>query len=710
MPGSPSRLLVAAGLACGLAGPALATDAAPPVAEKRPYDVVSPQGTRSDPYYWLRDDTRSKGDVLGYLKAENAYFEAQTATQKPLSAKLEKELVSRLKQDDSTVPYKDKDYLYYTRFETGKEHPVYARKPAKGGAEEILVDANLEGEGKGFYNVGRREISADQNLLAFTEDTNGRRQFTLRVRDIRTGKDLPDRVQGIRPAVAWANDNKTIFYVENDPVTLLSTRVRKHVLGTPAKDDPIVYEEKDKSFYMGVFKTGDDRYVVIGLGSTVTNEAWIIDAEKPTEAPRLFAPRTRDIHFRPEHLGTRWIVRTDFGAKNYRLVSVEDGEIGDRSKWKPLRAPEPDVFIQDFAVFKDFLAVNERSKGLLRIRIVPWDAPEKAFYVPSDESAYAEEFDVNAEQGTSLLRYTHTSLATPEGTYELDTKTQKRTLLKRQPVLGGFRAEDYLTERLWATARDGRKIPVSIVYKKGFKKDGTAPLYQYAYGSYGSSTDPSFDSRVISLLDRGFVYAIAHIRGGQEMGREWYDDGKLLRKKNTFTDFVDVTDFLVAEKYAAKDKVFAMGGSAGGLLMGAVANLAGDKYRGIVAKVPFVDVVTTMLDESIPLTTNEFDEWGNPKEKASYDYMLSYSPYDNVQAKAYPALLVTTALFDSQVQYFEPAKWVAKLRATKTDKNPLLFKVNMEAAGHGGKSGRFERLGETATEYAFLLTLAGISE
>jgi oligopeptidase B len=705
---------LAAGLVLPLAGPAFSADtqtpvAQPPVAEKRPYDVVSPQGTRNDPYYWLRDDTRSKSDVLDYLKAENAYFEAIAGPEKPFADKLQKEFVSRLKQDDSTVPYKDRDYVYYTRFETGKEHPIYARKPAKGGAEEILVDANVEGAGKGFYTVGRRAISADQGLLAFAEDTTGRRQFTIRVRDIKTGKDYKDRIQGVRPGIVWANDNKTIFYVENDPVTLLSTRVKRHVLGTATSEDPVVYEEKDKSFYMGVTKSGDDRFIVIVLGSTVMSEDWVIDAANPTEAPRNFAPRTRDIHYQADHLGTRWVARTDWDAPNYRLMSVEDREIGDRSHWKMLIPQDPNVFIQGFLLFKDYLAVNERSNGLLRIRVLPWAAPEKGYYVASDESAYAEQFDANAEQDTGLLRYSHTSLATPEGIYELDMKTGKRTLLKRQPVLGGFKSEDYVTERLWAVARDGRKIPVSVVYKKGFKKDGTAPLYQYAYGSYGSSTDPDFDSQAISLLDRGFVYAIAHIRGGQELGRAWYDDGKLLHKKNTFTDFVDVTDYLVSERYAAKDKVFAMGASAGGLLMGAVANIAPEKYRGIIAHVPFVDAVTTMLDETIPLTSNEFDEWGNPKEKASYDYMLSYSPYDNVQAKAYPALLVTTGLYDSQVQYFEPAKWVAKLRATKTDRNPLLFKINMEA-GHGGRSGRFERLGETATEYAFVLTLAGMSE
>ncbi len=390
-------------------------------------------------------------------------------------------------------------------------------------------------------------------------------------------------------------------------------------------------------------------------------------------------------------------------------MTVADDAIGDRSRWTPALPYDKDVFIQGFALFHDYLAVSERSDGLLRIRVVPWKAPDKGYYIQADEPAYTEDLDVNAEQDTGTLRYSYTSLTTPASIFEVDMQTGVRKLLKRQPVLGGFDPDNYVTERVWAPARDGTQIPVSLAYRKGFKRDATAPLYQYGYGSYGYSTDPAFWASAVSLLDRGFVYAIAHVRGGQEMGRAWYDDGKLLKKKNTFTDFIDVTDYLVAHQYAAPDKVFAMGGSAGGLLMGAVANQAGDKYRGIVAHVPFVDVVTTMLDESIPLTTNEFDEWGNPKEKAYYDYMLSYSPYDNVNAQRYPSMLVTTGLYDSQVQYFEPAKWVAKLRATKTDANPLMFKINMEA-GHGGKSGRFERLRETAEEYAFILNVLGLRQ
>jgi oligopeptidase B len=691
----------------GAAGAASEGDPKPPTADRRPYDVVSPQGTRNDSYYWLRDDTRSKADVLGYVKAENAYYEAMTAHYRELTERLSKELIGRLKQDDSSVPYKWKDYVYYTRFEAGKEYPIYTRRPEAGGSEQVMIDANEEAKGKGFYAVGTRAVSADQKVLAFLEDTAGRRQYTLRFREIASGKDYDERIPGLTSAVAWANDGRTAFYVENDPVTLLSTRVKKHVLGTDPKSDPVVYEEHDKSFYLRVDKTGDDRFVEIELRSTVASEVWAVDAGDPAARPRLLAPRERDVLYQADHIGDRWILRTDWEAPNYRLMTVADDAIGDRARWKPELAYDTDVFIQGFALFHGYLALSERSEGLLRVRVVPWEHPDKAYYLQSDEPAYTEDLDVNAEQDTDTLRYSYTSLTTPNSIFEVDMKTGARKLLKRQPVLGGFDRNNYVTERVWAPARDGSRIPVSLAYRKGFRRDGTAPLYQYGYGSYGYSTDPEFWASAISLLDRGFVYAIAHVRGGQEMGRAWYDDGKLLKKKNTFTDFVDVTDYLVAQKYAAADKVFAMGGSAGGLLMGAVADLAGEKYRGIVAHVPFVDVVTTMLDESIPLTTNEFDEWGNPKEKRYYDYMLSYSPYDNVEARRYPPMLVTTGLYDSQVQYFEPAKWVAKLRATKTDTNPLLLKINMEA-GHGGKSGRFERLRETAEEYAFILDVLGL--
>jgi oligopeptidase B len=704
------RFFVAfAAVAANVAAPVFAQAPRPPVAEKRPHEVVSVNGTRNDAYYWLRDDTRSKPDVLGYLKAENAYYEAMTAPYQPLTDKLSAEIIGRVKQDDSTVPFKDKGYVYYRRFETGQEHPIYARRAVGSDVEQVLVDENREGQGKAYYRVGGRVVSAKQDILAFLEDVTGRRQHTLRFREIATGKDLPDRIPGLSAGAAWGNDNKTLYYVENDPVTLLSTRVKKHVLGTDPKSDPTVYEEKDRSFYLGVGKTGDDRYVVIHVRSTVSSEWRAIDADDPAATPRILAPRQRDLLYDANHIDGRWIIRTNRNAPNYRLATVADADIGDPARWTDLFPYEKDVFIDDVALFRNYIVLNERRSGLRGIRVVPWANPQKAFEIQADEPAYTEALSTNAEQDTDVLRYTYSSLTTPASVYDVDMRTGQRTLLKRQPVLGGFASENYVTERVWATARDGTKIPVSLVYRKGLAKDGTAPLYQYAYGSYGASTDPDFDLPILSLLDRGFVYAIAHVRGGQELGRAWYDDGHLLKKKNTFTDFIDVTDFLVREKYAAKDKVFAMGGSAGGLLMGAIANMGPDRYRGIVAHVPFVDAVTTMLDETIPLTSNEFDEWGNPKEKAYYDYILSYSPYDNVKATAYPAMLVTTSLDDSQVQYYEPTKWVAKLRATKTDPNPLLLRINM-AGGHGGKSGRFESMKDTAREYAFILNLLGVGQ
>ncbi|WP_337879577.1 S9 family peptidase [Rheinheimera sp.] len=675
-----------------------------PQAQTKAYEVDSPYGKRSDPYYWLRDDSRQNPEMLAYLNAENQYFQQMTANQKTLVDQLDKEIVGRIKQDDSSVPYDKGDYTYYTRFETGQQYPIYVRKPKAGGAEQILLDVNKLAEGKDFYQIGNWEVSPDQRTLAYMEDLNGRRQYNLKFRDLTTGKDLPDQIPGLSASIAWAADNKTVFYIENDPVTLLSTKVKKHQLGTDASKNPVVYEEKDNSFYMGVGTSSDNAYVVIGLESTVSNEFRVLPAATPDGKFQLLAPRQRDFKYDADHQAGRWVIRTDWQAPNYRLMTVADKDIGDRTKWQSLLAHDDGIFIESFQLFDQYLAINERSEGLSRIRVLPWKDLSKATYVASDEASYVADFEINPEQNTHWLRYNYSSLTTPNSVYKVNMKTGERVLLKQQEVLGGFDKSQYKTDRVWALAKDGSKIPVSLLYKKDFKRDGTAPLYQYAYGSYGNSMDPYFRSTVLSLVDRGFVYAIAHIRGGQEMGRHWYEQGKLLNKINTFTDYIAVTDYLVAEKYAAKDKVFGMGGSAGGLLMGAVANMAPEKYRGLVAHVPFVDVVTTMLDESIPLTTNEFDEWGNPKQQAYYDYMLSYSPYDQLKKQAYPAMLVTTGLHDSQVQYFEPAKWVAKLRTLKTDNNPLLFKINMEA-GHGGKSGRFARLHETAQEYAFILSL-----
>ncbi|MGH8442888.1 MAG: S9 family peptidase [Nevskiaceae bacterium] len=680
----------------------------PPVAARKPYDVPSPNGARSDPYYWLRDDTRKSPEVLGYLNAENAYKDAVLAPTQSLQQKLYDEIVGRLKQDDSTAPVLRRGHWYYKRYETGKEYPVHCRRAGSMQApEQVLLDGNALAQGKSFFQIGSYDVSPDNELLAYTEDTVGRRQFTLRFKNLRTGETHDDAVANVEPDIVWAGDNRTVLYVEKDPVTLLSERVRRHALGAKGAD-PLVYEEKDHSFYLGVARSKSDKYLFIALQSTLVSEWRYADAKDPQLKFRPVLPREAAHEYQVEHLGDDFIVRTNWQAPNFRLMRAPLKGSADKSTWRDVVPHAADVLIEGFDVLRDYLAINERSGGLRRIRIKPWSGAAE-FHVKSDEPAYTATLGANPDLDSTTLRYEYSSLTTPVTTYDYDLRTGERVLVKREPVLGDFDPARYVTEFVFAAARDGTRIPVSLVYRMGFKRDGSAPLLQYAYGSYGFSMNPSFSSPRLSLLDRGFVYAIAHIRGGQEMGRAWYENGKLLKKMNTFTDFIDVTEFLVKQDYGAKDKVFAMGGSAGGLLMGAVANLRPDLYRGIVTQVPFVDTVTTMLDESIPLTTNEFDEWGNPKQKASYDYMLAYSPYDNVKAQAYPAMLVETGLWDSQVQYYEPAKWVAKLRATRTDANPLLFHINMEA-GHGGKSGRYEQYRERAREFAFLLWEAGIEQ
>ncbi|MBK8284270.1 MAG: S9 family peptidase [Ahniella sp.] len=691
-----------------VATPGVAPPAAP-VAATKPHTVTAPHGaTREDEYYWLRDDTRKDPEMLAYLNAENAYADALLAPVANMRDKLFAEITGRIKQDDSSVPFQWMDYWYYTRYEQGKDYPVHARrKGSMDGAEEVLLDVNAMAEGKNFFQVANREISPDQQKLLYAEDAVGRRQFVLRVKDLATGEILADQVSGTSGNAVWANDNQSFFYIENDPVTLLTKRVKRHVLGTDATADTLVYEETDNTFYMGVYRTRSEQYVCIAVQSTVSGEARCTSADSPGEF-RVLAPRERDFEYSADHLDGRWVIRTNWQAPNFRLMAADEQSIFDRSQWSDLVPHDPKVVISGHLQFKDFTVVSERSEGLERLRILP--AKGEATYVQADEPAYSMGLSTNATAETDWLRYSYTSLATPPSTIELNVKTGERKVLKEEPVLGGYDKANYVVERLWAPARDGvTRIPVSLVYRSGLKKDGSAALFQYAYGSYGSSSDPAFSPTVVSLLDRGVVYAIAHIRGGQEMGRSWYEDGKLLKKINTFTDFVDVTRFLVSERYVAKDRVAAMGGSAGGLLMGAIANMAPQDYRVIVSQVPFVDVVTTMLDESIPLTTNEFDEWGNPKDPQYYDYMLSYSPYDQIKAQDYPAIFVGTGLWDSQVQYFEPAKYVARLRARKTGDAPLVFRTNMEA-GHGGKSGRLQRYRETAEYQAFVLGQLGIQE
>ena len=685
---------------------ALSPVATAPDAVKKPHEVKAPFGaTRNDDYYWLRDDDRKNPEMLAYLNAENAYTDAVLAPTKPLQEKLYNEIVGRIKQDDASVPYRERGYWYYTRFETGKDYPIQARRKGSMEApEEILLDVNQMAEGKGYFSVGDAEVSQDNKLLAWADDAVGRRQYVIRLKNLETGEIYPDTISGVSANLVWADDNKTLFYVENDPETLLTVRVKSHVLGTPASADKLVYEEKDDSFYMGIGRSRDDKFICIFVESTVSSEQRCAPAADPSRFTVL-APRERDVEYSADHLDGRWVIRTNWKAKNFRIMTAPSASTS-REEWKDWIAHSEDVYIEGFELFDGFTAISERSDGLERLRLLRASGKEE--YVKADEPAYSMGLDVNSEHDTPWLRYSYTSMTTPATTYELNVETGERRQLKQQPVIG-YDASKYATERLWATARDGTKVPVSLVYKKGFQKNGKGALFQYAYGSYGSSTDPGFNSTIVSLLDRGVVYAIAHIRGGQEMGRDWYDSGKLLHKKNTFTDFIDVTDMLVREGYAAPDRVAASGGSAGGLLMGAIANMAPEKYRVIVSQVPFVDVVTTMLDPTIPLTTNEYDEWGNPEKKEFYDYILTYSPYDNISKQAYPAIFVGTGLWDSQVQYWEPAKYVAKLRDDNTGTLPLLFRINMEA-GHGGKSGRFRRYREAAEYYAFVLDQLGVVE
>jgi oligopeptidase B len=700
------RLYVAAALAA-FAGTAHSQAApTPPTVPQRPFIVKGPQ-QRNDPYYWLRDDTRKNAEMLAYLKAENSYADSILAPTKPLQDELFKEIVSHIKQDDSSVPYRKRGYYYYTRTQTGQEYPVVARKLGSLKAkEQLMLDEPAMAKGHGFFAIPEWTVSPGNRLLAYALDTVGRRQYVLEVKDLATGKTLADKVTDVEPDLVWADDNKTVFYIEKDPLTLLSKRVKAHVLGTPASSDKLVYEEKDDSFYIGIGRTSDDKYVCIFEQATVSNEQRCTSAASPGKWT-LIAPREREFRYQADHVGSRWIIRTDWNAKNYKLAEVSDADMPKgRDAWHDLVPHDADVFIENFQPFESFIAIEERSGGNKHIRLLSNSG--KSSDVASDEPAYAMSIGTNPESTSTKLRYSYDSLTTPQITYEVDSKTGERLVLKRTPA-PNYNPSQYVTERVWATARDGTKIPVSLVYKKGFKRDGTAAMLQYGYGSYGFSTDPTWSPTIVPLLDRGVVYAIAHIRGGQEMGRAWYDAGHLLSKKNSFTDFIDVTRYLVGQGYAAKNRVAALGGSAGGLLMGAVANMAPEDYRIIVAQVPFVDVVTTMLDSSIPLTSNEYDEWGNPSDPKYYDYMLSYSPYDNVAKKDYPAMFVGTGLWDSQVQYYEPTKYVAKLRAMKTDSNPLVFRVNMEA-GHGGKSGRFQQYHSRAEYYAFMLQQLGITK
>ncbi len=676
-----------------------------PVAEKRPHQLELHGDLRFDDYYWLRE--RTNPEVLAYLEAENAYTEAVMSKHQALREELFEELKNRVQPDESTAPALDNGFYYYKRFENGLEYPIHCRRKGSVDApEEIILDVNRVAEGHDFCSVRGLEVSPDTRVLAWAVDTVGRRKYTVFFKDLATGEALADVIPEVTGRLAWANDNRTVFFTKQDPETLRAFQLFRHVLGTDPSEDVLIYEETDPTYSISLRKTLSDKYIIVHSEQTLASEVRFLDADDPESELRVVAPRERGVEYWVNHAGDRFIIRTNLEAQNFRLMEASISKPG-RSSWRELVPAREDVFLEDVEVFRDFMVVTERSDGLQRLRVIAWD-DGKAHEVEFDEPAYETWVDENHEYHTGVLRYGYSSPNTPETIYDLDLTTHERTLIKRDEVGGGFDPANYTVERVMAPARDGVNVPISIVYRIGVERDGSNPALLYAYGSYGSSMDARFRSDVVSLLDRGFVFAVAHIRGGQEMGRWWYEDGKLLNKKNTFTDFVDCGRFLADQGYTSPERLFARGGSAGGLLMGAVANMAPELFAGIIANVPFVDVVTTMLDDDIPLTTSEFDEWGNPEDPEYYDYMLSYSPYDNVEAKEYPAMLVTTALEDSQVQYFEPAKWVAKLRAMKTDDNPLLLTCEMAAAGHGGVSGRYKKYEETALEYAFILeVLAG---
>lgn len=672
-----------------------------PVAPVVPKTLTIHGDTRTDNYYWMndRDDPR----VTDYLKAENSYLDTVMSSAQELRKKLYEEMRGRIMETDASVPYLRNGYYYYTRFEKGKEYPIHCRKKGSPeAAEEVLLNVNDLAVGHAYYQVAGVNVSPDNKLLAFGVDTVSRRKYVLHVKDLATGRILSDTIPGTVGSAAWANDNQTFFYTRKHPETLRSESIWRHKLGTAASADEQVYFEKDETFSVEVGRSKSGRYIIISSESTLSSEHRILEADKPAGSFRIFQPRQKDMLYHVDHLKDSFYIRTNWQARNFRLMKCPLDKT-DRDHWTEMIPHREDVLLESMELFNNFLVLGERRNGLTQLHIMSL-RDHKAHYLPFEEPAYVARIGINAEMDAVTLRYGYTSLTTPLSTYDYNMETGKKELMKQQEVLGGYDPKNYITERLYATTTDGVKVPISLVYKKGFDKKGKSPLLLYGYGSYGISTEPAFNSARLSLLDRGFAYAIAHIRGGEEMGRQWYEDGKMFKKKNTFTDFIACAEYLAAQKYTSPGHLYAMGGSAGGLLMGAVVNMRPELWHGVIAGVPFVDVITTMLDESIPLTTSEFDEWGNPKEKPAYEYMKSYSPYDNVTAKAYPNMLVTTGLHDSQVQYWEPAKWVARLRAVKTDQNLLLLHTNMEA-GHGGASGRFKALHEVALEYAFLLEL-----
>ncbi|WP_378188256.1 S9 family peptidase [Aquimarina sp. W85] len=686
----------------------LNTTPTPPIAETREYQLEKFEDIRHDNYFWLND--REDPEVIDYLERENAYNEDMTAHTKALQKQLFEEMKSRIKEDDASVPYKFNGYWYITRYEKGKDYPIYSRKKETLNApEEILFDCNLEAKGYSYYRLIGLNVSPDNTLVAFGEDTVSRRQYTIRIKNLVDGNVYEDKIENTTGSSTWAADGKTLFYTKKDAETLRSYKIMKHILGTSTSQDVEVFTEEDDTFNTFVYKTKSDKYIVIGSTSTLTSEYRILRANEPNGEFKIFQPRVRGLEYGISHYNDHFYVLTNAdGATNFKLVKTKEQNT-EKENWVDVIPHRQNTLLEDIEIFKDYLVISERTNGLNKIQVQRWDGSE-TYYLPFDNETYTAYVSTNPDFDTKILRYAYNSLVTPNSVIDFNMATKEKNVKKEQEVLGGtFDKNNYTSERVWATAIDGTKIPMSLVYRKGLKMDGTNPVLQYGYGSYGATIDPYFSTARLSLLDRGFVYAIAHVRGGEYLGRPWYEEGKLLKKKNTFTDFIDCSRFLIEEGYTSKEHLYAMGGSAGGLLMGAVINMAPELYHGVVAAVPFVDVVTTMLDDSIPLTTGEYDEWGNPNDEEYYSYMKSYSPYDNITAQVYPNLLVTTGLHDSQVQYWEPAKWVAKMRAVKQDTNILLLHTNMEA-GHGGASGRFEALKEVAEEYAFLLDLEGITE
>jgi len=682
------------------------TSIQPPDAKKIAKELTIHGDTRIDNYYWLNE--RENPEVISYLEAENNYTNAILKPTEQLQEKLFNEMKSRIKEDDESVPYKDNGYFYYSRYETGKEYPIYCRKKNSLEApEEIMLDVNQLAEGHDYFQASGLNVSPDNKLLAYGVDTVSRRNYTIYIKNLETGELLPEAISNTVGYAVWANDNATIFYVKKDEITLRSYQIYRHELKNSSVFDVLVYQENDETFSTYITKTKSDKYLLIGSGSTLSDEYRFLDANNPKGDFKIIQPRERGLEYKISHFGDYFYIRTNIDAQNFKLVKTPVTKT-TKENWKDVIPQNENAYLENIEIFKDFLVVEERKDGLNQMRIIKW-SDNSEHNLDFGEETYSAYISTNPDFDSKLLRYGYSSLTTPTSTIDYNMVTREKTIKKEQEVLGGFDKSNYESKRIFAKANDGKKIAMSIVYRKGLELDGTNPALIYGYGSYGATMDPYFSSTRLSLLDRGFVYAIAHVRGEQYYGRQWYEDGKLLNKKNTFTDFNSCAEYLIEQGYTSSEKLFAMGGFAGGLLMGAIANMRPDLYKGIIAAVPFVDVVTTMLDESIPLTTSEFDEWGNPKDSIFYEYMLSYSPYDQVKAQDYPAMLVTTGLHDSQVQYFEPAKWVAKLRDKKTDKNVLLLYTNMEA-GHGGASGRFQALKEYALEDAFIFQQLGINE